>query len=367
VTPPASRILRLVLGAIVITAVWLSIGVFFASQHHTSLIARGEADDLEERIFGTSISMLAWAIFTPFVLAGAEAIPLRRPQLVRNTILVLLFAVVIATARALLDAWLPAFIQNFTLTFVEYRISVLALFHTHLLFALVLIGIGNFTRLEREETARRHAGAILESQLAEARLRQLSADLQPHFLNNALNGVAALLHRDPDTAEDMLRKLRALLTDSLASGAASEVRLSEELAFVDRYFDIQKMRFGNKLVTAIEVRDERLRDAAVPSLLLQPLVENSVLHGIARQRDGGRITVVVDSENDADGDWLRLQVRDTGPGCDPDTIFARGHLGVPNAQARLVSIYGTKQSFTYSRDADAFVAEVHIPLRMVSG
>jgi signal transduction histidine kinase len=365
VTLPARTVVRLLVTAVAITGVWVCIGVFFAWQHHNSLVARGEPDNLLERMIGTSISMLAWAMFTPLVLGGADVVPLRRPHLVRNTFLTFLFATVVATARAMLDGWFPSYLQDFPLTLAEYRISVLALFHSHLLFALVLIGIGNFLRLEHEEKTRRHTDAILQSQLAEARLRQLSADLQPHFLYNALNGVAALLHRQPAAAEEMLLKLRELLSESVASGATSEVRLADELAFVDRYFDIQKMRFGNKLVTDIQIQDPALRDAAVPSLLLQPLVENSILHGIAKRRDGGKVTVIVDSESDAEGRWLRLQVRDTGPGCDPATIFSRGNVGVPNARARLVSIYGSQQSFTYSRGPDAFIADVRIPLKMV--
>jgi LytS/YehU family sensor histidine kinase len=164
----------------------------------------------------------------------------------------------------------------------------------------------------------------------------------------------------------MLGKLRGLLRASVASAETREVRLAEELDFLERYFDIQKMRFGEKLSTAIHISDSRLRDAAVPPLLLQPLVENSIIHGIGRRRDGGSVVVVVDAEKNGDEEWLRLQVRDNGPGAELSAIFGRGNVGVPNAKARLESIYGRRQSLTYVRRGDAFIAEVRIPLRTVA-
>ncbi|HEY0159822.1 MAG TPA: histidine kinase [Thermoanaerobaculia bacterium] len=356
---------RLAGTAIVITLIWFCVGGFFGWQHHTIIQARGEQDDLQARVLGMSASVFAWALFTPIVLWISDLLPLRRPLLTRNSLLLVVFAVAVAFLRSLIDGWLPALVDPFPTTFLDYRASVVTLFHTHILFVLVLIVVANFLRLEREEKMRLDADARLEAQLAEARLRQLSADLHPHFLFNALNAVAALLHRDPAGAAEMLGKLRELLRASVASESTREVRLADELAFLERYFDIQKMRFGDKLSTVIHVSEPHLKDAAVPPLLLQPLVENSIVHGITRMRGGGSVVVLVESEPGPDGDWLRVQVRDNGPGCEPESIFARGNVGVPNAMARLASIYGERQSLRYSRSGDAFVAEVRIPLRMV--
>ena len=352
---------RLCSTAVGICAVWLCAGFFFASQYHTLALARGAADSLSDRMYGMAASMLAWAFFTPVVFFAADRLPLRRPHLVRRMAMLSLFAAVVAASRAMLDRWLQLLFADLPLTFLDFEPSVLALFHTHLLFVFLLIGIANYLSMHREEKARRDAEARLESELAAARLHQLSADLHPHFLYNTLNGVAGLLHRDAAAAEEMLRKLRQLLSASVESGAAREVRLARELELLERYFDIQKMRFGDKLSTAIELSDARLEDAAVPPLLLQPLVENSILHGIKKRRGGGSVTVAVD----ADGEWLRMQVRDSGPGCAPETIFDRGNVGVPNARARLLSIYGQRQSFVYAHRHGEFVAEVRIPLRLV--
>lgn len=357
---------RLAGTALVITLVWLCVGAFFGWQHHTIARRSGETVDLQERLVGMSASMFAWAMLTPVVFYVADLFPLRRPHLRRNVLVIVLFAVALAFLRAMLDGWLPSFIDGARMTFVGYRASVMGLFHTHLLFGLLLVGGANFMRLEREESERRDADARLESQLTEAKLRQLSADLHPHFLFNALNSVAALLHRDPRAAEEMVGKLRELLRSSVATEAAREVRLAEELAFIERYFDVQKMRFGPKLSTAIEVSEPWLRNAAVPPLLLQPFVENSIVHGITGRRDGGSVVVLVDTQPHLEGDWLRMQVRDNGPGADPDAIFGGGNVGVPNALARLQSLYGYRQLLRYHRRGEAFIAEIMIPLKMIA-
>lgn len=357
-------VLQLMRFALAVTLAWMFIGTFFAWQHSTVL--ETWQPPLHERIVEMSPSMFAWALFTPVVFYLSDLIPLRRRHRIRNILLSAALAAVVAFLRALIDVWLITVIEGFPATFLDYRASVLALFHTHFLFAALAVGVANFIRLDREQSARRRANARLESELAEARLRQLRADLHPHFLFNALNAVAALLHRDPASAEEMLGKLKELLRASVASEDAHEVRLAEELEFLSRYFDIQKMRFGEKLSTAIHVSDPHLRDAAIPPLLLQPLVENSIIHGIGRRRDGGSVVVVVDAERNGDREWLRLQVRDNGPGAEPAAIFARGSVGVPNAKARLESIYGSDQSLTYIRRGDAFIAEVRIPLKMVA-
>ncbi|HEX8618093.1 MAG TPA: histidine kinase, partial [Thermoanaerobaculia bacterium] len=254
---------RLARVALVITAVWLCVGMFFTWQHRTLNPALNTPEDLEQRVVGMTAAMFAWALFTPLVVWVSDRLPLRKPGLLRKSVLMTLFAAVVAIARAIIDVSVPPLLEEFSMTF-DYWTSVFTLFHTHFLFAFVVIGVANFLRLEREEKERRHASARLESQLAEARLRQLSADMHPHFLFNTLNAVAALLHRDPKAAKQMLGKLRELLQASVANEAAREVPLHEELAFLERYFDIQKMRFGEKLTSAIHLAEPRLKNAALP-------------------------------------------------------------------------------------------------------
>ncbi|MDQ3282109.1 MAG: histidine kinase [Acidobacteriota bacterium] len=357
---------RLVRTALVITIVWQLAGVFFAVQHHTAAIGRGEPDSLSDRLMVMAMSMFARALVTPVLLMASERLPLYGPRRWRNALRLLPLALFLALLLGSLDTAMPSLLGEEALdprTFWEFAFS---LSHTHLLFNALILGVANFLALEQEELARRRAEARLESELAAARLRQLSADLHPHFLFNALNAVAALLHDDPAAAEEMLGKLKELLRASVESEQEREVPLSAELAFVDRYFDIQKMRYGDKLRTAIHVAEAELENAAIPPLLLQPLVENAIIHGITRRREGGSVEIVVDRERGLACDWLRLEVRDDGPGSDPEKIFGRNSVGVPNAVARLASIYGERQSLRYLRRDGSFIAEIRIPLRKVA-
>jgi two-component system LytT family sensor kinase len=298
---------------------------------------------------------------TPVVIYVSDRFPVRRPHRARNSAVMAVVIILVAAMQALVSGWLPVLLEGLPMKTAGYRESVLYVFHNYLLIAVLLVGGANLLRIEREDAARRRMESRLRAELAEARLRQLRASLQPHFLFNTLNALAALLHRDPAAAEQALLALRDLLRASLALEATHEAPLASELEFLRRYLDIQKMRYGSKLAAEIHVSDGRLERAAVPPLLLQPLVENSIVHGIAKRRHGGRVVVEVD----AAGDWLCLRVRDDGGGSGPVEMPRPGSVGVPNARARLESLYGERQSLTYTRRGVELIAEVRIPLRII--
>lgn len=346
---------RLAVIALAITAAWIVAGFFFGWQHLSMINARGHQDNPTERQFVIIIAMLIWAIFTPIVIYIADLFPLRKSQRLRSILLLIPIALLFAALRAAADAWLPVVLEGIPLRMADYRNSVGALFHTHLLFIVLLIGIANFARLQREAAYRHAAEARVEADLAQARLWRLRADLHPHFLFNALNSVAGVIYTDPAAARQMLQRLSDLLGYSLARQEAREVPLGDELAFVDRYLDILRMRFGNRLTTSI-VADPEVAHLPIPPLLLQPLVENAVVHGISRRRDGGTIEIRAERA----GSWLHLQVRDNGPGLDPKATPRHPSIGVPNVRARLESLYGDEQSLTYQREGDELVAEIRI-------
>jgi len=342
--------------AALIVATWLVAAAFFSWQYYNQALSRGELGHFAERLLANCAVMLLWAVFTPPLMALADLVPVQKPHRLRNAVLLLF----VAGAAALLRSWIDLALG---LAAVPFLLSAAGLFHPHFVFAMVVVGVAHFLRLEREENARRREEARSDAQATEARLRQLRADLNPHFLFNTLNAVATLLHGDPDGARRMLRELREFLRSAVSAGDVREVRLAEELQFVARYFGIQAMRFGRKLTTEIRVAEPRLNDAAVPPLLLQPLVENSIIHGIGRRAGGGGVRVIVDEQPSPNGAWLRIEVRDDGPGCEPEKVFANAGVGVGNSLARLESMYGRRQSLTYEQRDGAFVARILIPLR----
>lgn len=349
---------RLATPAVVILGAWLVAGIFFGWRFNVFMLVSGQLL-LADRILSTVALIVLWTVFTPLVFRIANRFPLRPPKRLRNALVLFAMALGFAAGRAVLDLAVLSFIQQRRQP-GSFLHEALVLFHGELLFTIILIAFANYLRIEREDAELSIAETRLEAELAQARLRQLRADLNPHFLFNALNCVAALVNTDPAAAEIAVRKLTDLLRASVASQDRRVIPLAEELEFISRYFDIQKMRFGRKLTTSIRLAESDLGNAAVPPLLLQPLVENSIVHGIGRRRDGGHVAVEVDAIDDC----LRMQVRDDGPGCEPEMIFRRGSIGVPNARARLESIYGERYSFTYVRSGEEFVAEIRIPLRI---
>ena len=210
-------------------------------------------------------------------------------------------------------------------------------------------------RARREQTNR------LERQLAEARLDALRRQLDPHFLFNTLNVISSLVERDPRGVRRMIARLGGLLRFSIEGAEAPEITLRQELTLLEQYLDIMQVRFQGRLEAIVQA-DPQTLDALVPTLILQPLVENAIKHGIERQREGGRILI----ETLLDGDKLVLRVTDNGAGLSApaDASNGSGPVGTgrrtpQHARARLAELYGTKQSFSLSaaREGGA-VAEV---------
>jgi two-component system LytT family sensor kinase len=204
--------------------------------------------------------------------------------------------------------------------------------------------------------------AQLETQLARAELRALQANLHPHFLFNALHSVSALVRiQEPDTAVNVIAELSELLRYLLQRDAPDEVPLTEELAFVRRYLAIEQVRFSDRLQVVWDI-DTEVECAAVPRLLLQPLVENALRHGVARSSAAGEISVHAHRE----GSWLALTVRDDGPG--PNPLTANGNTssgwGLDSTRVRLARAYGTGAGVSLERSTEGeTIAAARLPFR----
>ena len=196
-----------------------------------------------------------------------------------------------------------------------------------------------------------------EREWATARLEALEAQLQPHFLFNTLNSIATLMHEDVEAADEMITKLATLLRWTLDRGAF-EIPLREEMEILGVYLDIQRTRFQDRLTAEIHVEPAAM-GARVPRLILQPLVENAVRHGIGTSAGAGRIEV----RGWRDGAWLRLSVEDDGPGLKES---AAAGLGLANTRARLAQHYPDRHRFQVrNRAGGGVVAEIGLPFRTV--
>jgi LytS/YehU family sensor histidine kinase len=191
-----------------------------------------------------------------------------------------------------------------------------------------------------ESRRRAIAAATYARQLAEARLHVLNAQLQPHFLFNALHAVSALIWEDPARADRLLARLSEMLRLTLRNSTRVETTLTEEVALLQRYAEIQEARYGDRLQVLFDV-DSTVGDAMVPRLILQPLVENAIRHGITRRISPGRVEVRAWQEEGR----LHLIVRDDGVGLRSDAPVREG-VGLSITRARLRQLYGSDQRFT---------------------
>lgn len=198
----------------------------------------------------------------------------------------------------------------------------------------------------------------LEKRLTQARLQALQMQLNPHFLFNTLHTISALMHKDVEAADRMISRLSLLLRSTLENTDAHEVPLQQELAFLDRYLEIEQTRFGERLSVIRDIAPDTVR-AQVPNLLLQPLVENAIRHGIEPQSKPGQIRLHARRVNDQ----LQLEVRDNGAGLPQGGLDEEG-VGLANTRARLQQLYGNEQKLEFTNAADGgLIVSVSLPFR----
>ncbi len=203
--------------------------------------------------------------------------------------------------------------------------------------------------------------ADLNAQLAQAQLQSLKMQLHPHFLFNALHSISELIHADPTAAERMVIGLSDLLRSSLANSSTLEVPLRHELELTRLYLNIEKMRFDDRLEIAVKVAEET-EDALVPNLILQPLVENAIKHGIAHRPGQGCIGV----EAARKGGCLVITIRDNGAGFDTERHPIVEGVGLTTTRARLNKLYGAGQSFHFVRRPGGTEAVMRLPFRVAA-
>ena len=224
-----------------------------------------------------------------------------------------------------------------------------------------IVGLSYALGYYRESRARAINAAHLEARLAEARLRTLEAELHPHFLFNTLHAISTLVHTQPEAADRMISRLSDLLRITFARSGAACVPLHEELEFLQKYLEIEQTRFQDRLTVEYEIDPDTL-DAEVPRLILQPLVENAIKHGVAPRSGPGRIVIVSRS----DGDQLRLTVRDNGAGLNgsADAGMQEG-VGLSNTRDRLECLYGAAHALDLIDCGDGLTVEMRLPFHRV--
>jgi two-component system LytT family sensor kinase len=224
----------------------------------------------------------------------------------------------------------------------------------YLLIAVIGYVVAYYSKLRMQE---RHA-ADLETNLVKAELQLLKTQLQPHFLFNTLHSVAALVRKDPQAAEKMICSLGDLLRLTLAAEDTPKVPLRRELDFLRMYLDIQKVRFRDRLVTEINIEPQAM-DTIVPYLLLQPLVENAIKHGVARRPGKGKVEVEIRK----DTDMLSISVVNDKGSAQPVPAHERFGIGLENIRCRMRILYDSRGELVCRElPGERFQVEVRIPI-----
>jgi len=332
---------------------------------------------IKETFFLQLSQIFPYAFLTPFVFALAMRYPVQRGNWARRSVLHLACGVAFSAIHVIMRAATPyAFWDPQSRTWMSaiwdvhahvFRVQwpqLKMLFFSNVLddvtgayLPIALIAhVISYYKTSREREIRT---SQLQIQLTKSRLQALKSQLQPHFLFNTLHSISALMLTDPCAADRMMTRLSDLLRMTLESDATQVTTLSRELEFANGYLEIEKVRFEARLRVVQEIAPDTL-DAQVPTLLLQPLVENAVKHGISKLSDGGEIRISTTRDDRS----LYLRIGDTGPGLDGENFEQKSGLGLRATRDRLKTLYGAEQSLHIQERPEGGVEVcVSIPFR----
>jgi len=331
-----------------------ALGLLFA---HPALMA---GRDVEPALLRSLAEWWSWGLLTPLIVYLDRRLPFTSHELGKRLLahlcfsipVVLLYIGVNTTLMAALGRMPWAALEPADLLKRAWEGRFLWLWPIYWLIAGGVLAV----RYYREYVAGELRVERLERLTTEARLQSLRLQLDPHFLFNALNTVSAQTETQPRLARQMLGHLGDLLRASLESRDRPEIPLTEELAQLEHYLAIQRIRFGDRLTIRMDIDDD-VRNARLPALILQPLVENAIRHGIAPKATGGRVSVSARRV----GNVLDLRVIDDGVGMQKANTAGEG-MGLENCRQRLEGLYGAAGSFEIRTSGGGTEVELRIPL-----
>lgn len=311
---------------------------------------------------------MAWALVTPLVFEVQRRYPLTPPHLRRAIARHLGVAVVVVLVMEAI--WIPPslWISASLNPGAQQETPLTGLIVFALLGRIIpgtitygaILGVASTLHSRDALRQRELAASQLEGQLAQAQLSALKMQVQPHFLFNTLHAITVLIPTDPSGATRMVARLGDLLRLTLSRAQAREVTLEHELELVRLYLDIESVRFADRLTVHYDIPADVL-DASIPDLLLQPLVENAIKHGLASSRDAGVLRLIARR----DGRWLEVEVHNTGRAVTDHTV--RDGIGLSVTRARLAGLYGEQHHFSVTMKAEGgAVARVRIPWKALA-
>jgi len=347
-----------------IAAMWVAGALFEAGQ--SVLFMRAIGKQHAWLIFGTELaSWLPWALATPLVIGLARRYDVIRCTTIQtSSVHVAAFATISLVAEAwfavlqvLFNPWDYPQQPTFTDT---WRTSLLFQVLTYLIVYVLILTV-TYVMDARERMARQMTEtARLGEELSKSQLAALRQQMEPHFMFNTLHSITGLVRdNENDAAVSMIVGLSEFLRRGLEDSHRSQVTLEEEVEYLQRYLDLKKVRFGERLLVTVDIPAE-LKRARVPNLLLQPLVENAIKHGIARRAAGGTVRVAAANHSGK----LNLSIYNDGPDVPADGKAIRTGVGIGNLRTRLQILHGDEADLKLNHaDTGAVEVVVSLPLK----
>ena len=349
-----------------IWSVWTLFGLFFASQFALQNQLSPNPVSFWRILTWQLVSGYIWFAISPIILYLARRFPFDDGRWKTSVPVHLVACIAIALVQLLLDAFVLTRLgyppnREFPSFFEAYKFFVLVNLHLSILIYMGVVGIWSTYSYYQKYRERELHSSQLAARLAQSRLQVLKMQLHPHFLFNTLNAISELIYKDPESADRMLTDLSDLLRLSFENLEVQEIPLKQELEFLAKYLEIEQMRFHDRLTVDMNIAPDTL-DASVPNMILQPLVENAIKHGIAPRSSGGRIDINAARSNG----HLLIRVSDDGLGVPfGDFENLSEGVGLSNTRRRLRHLYGDRHRFELEkRDHGGLGVYLEIPFRV---
>jgi signal transduction histidine kinase len=341
---------------------WTGVGLFFATASYMWSMSSHRGNALWTEALRNTLPMAyVWAILTPFIFWTDRRIGTRYRRLGQRIFAhlpaCLFWTAVQQTVVLFVNAWMEGHPR---LTWHMLAGMIYGAFQWNAPIYWAITGASIAGDYYRDSRRREVKEAQLEQLLAEARLQALRAQLNPHFLFNALNAISAYVEREPRRARAMIEHLADFLRISLGGPDSQATTLQRELDALEHYLSIQRARFEDRLQVSMDIEPGTLR-ARVPTLILQPLVENAIGHGVAPRASAGSVVISAHRNNGS----LALSVRDDGPGLPPGwNLLTASRIGLSNTRQRLEHLYPHRHEFAVKNAlGGGVVAAIVIPFR----
>lgn len=337
--------------ATIVIGCWTVLALLLTPQTYYANAAVGSNLTVVQAILANLILFYRWALFTPVLFWLGRRFPLEQNRTIRNLIILFLLEIPITLFQMeLLDVVTQVTLGNWQFSSLKRLFIRVGAFDVMMYWAIVAVSqaITYFRKYQDREAT-----------LAKSQLQALRTQLQPHFLFNALNAISELVYQSPEVADRTITQLSELLRLALKDSQQQEIPLREELNFVAKYLEIQQTLMDERLRVLWNVQPET-EEALVPNMILQPLVENSVQHGISSRASGGEIEISARKLNGT----LNLRVQDNGNGFGTNHGESRQGFGLANVRARLQLLYGQAQRIEFESDSGrGTIVDIEIPFQ----